>query len=131
MLATRQIRSLLNKLLIKLHLMNSVNYDYAKTVTGFFSPEDSWENVFPTILPQWDRTARVGKADGVYLSSTPKKFQQHVEQVCEIIKNKHPEHQVIILESWNEWAEGNYIEPDLKFGKKYIQALHTALNTQK
>ena len=131
MLAIGKFRSLLNKVLMKLHLMNSVNYDYAKTVAGFFAPEDSWENVFPTILPLWDRTARVGKADGVYLNSTPEKFQQHVEHACELIKDKQPEHQVIILKSWNEWAEGNYMEPDVRYGKGYIQALYSALKRQK
>ena len=127
MLAIGKFRSLLNKVLIKLHLMNSINYDYSKTVAGFFAPEDSWENVFPTIMPQWDRTARVGKADGVYLNSTPAKFKEHILQACDIIKAKQPEHQVIFLKSWNEWAEGNYVEPDLKFEKGYIQALREAL----
>ena len=32
-----------------------------------------------------------------------------------------------MLKSWNEWAEGNYMEPDLKYGKGYIQALRKAI----
>ncbi|MBQ4014341.1 MAG: glycoside hydrolase family 99-like domain-containing protein, partial [Treponema sp.] len=32
------------------------------------------------------------------------------------------------LKSWNEWAEGNYIEPDLKYGKAYITALKNAID---
>lgn len=128
MLAIGKFRSLFNKVLMKLHLMNSINYDYSKTVEGFFAPEDKWENVFPTIMPNWDRTARVGKADGVYLDSTPKKFQKHLHQACELVKDKEAEHRVIIIKSWNEWGEGNYMEPDLKFGKGYIQALKEVLN---
>ena len=127
MLAIGKFRSLLNKILMKLHLMNSINYDYAKTVAGFFAPEDTWENVFPTIMPQWDRTARVGKADGVYLNSTPKKFQQHLHQACELIKHKDPEHQVIIIKSWNEWAEGNYLEPDSLYGHQYLDIIKNEL----
>lgn len=103
------------------------NYDYSKTVRNFFPPEDSWENVYPTILPQWDRTARVGKADGVYLNSTPEKFKEHVLKAKSIISKKDPEHQVLILKSWNEWAEGNYMEPDLVYGHGYIDALREAL----
>ena len=32
-----------------------------------------------------------------------------------------------MLKSWNEWGEGNYMEPDLKFGKEYIKALRDAI----
>ncbi|MDD3405287.1 MAG: lipopolysaccharide biosynthesis protein [Sphingobacteriia bacterium] len=102
-------------------------YDYAKTVRNYFVPEDTWENVFPTILPQWDRTARVGNADGVYINSTPEKFGEHAKQALDIVKNKQPEHQVIFLKSWNEWAEGNYMEPDLKYGNGYIEALNKVI----
>lgn len=98
-------------------------FDYTKTTDGYFAPEDRWENVYPTILPQWDRTARIGKADGVYINSTPEKFKNHIEKALSLIKHKEPQHQILFLKSWNEWAEGNYIEPDLKFGKGYIQAL--------
>ena len=127
MLAIGKFRSLLNKVLMKLHLMNSINYDYSKTVEGFFAPEDKWENVFPTIMPNWDRTARVGKADGVYLDSTPKKFQKHLHQACELVKDKEAEHRVIIVKSWNEWAEGNYLEPDSLYGKQYLDVIKEEL----
>lgn len=127
MLAIGKFRSLLNKVLMKLHLMNSINYDYSKTVEGFFAPEDKWENVFPTIMPNWDRTARVGKADGVYLDSTPKKFQKHLHQACELVKDKEAEHRVIIIKSWNEWAEGNYLEPDSLYGKQYLDVIKEEL----
>lgn len=103
-------------------------YDYSKTVANYFPPEDAWENVYPTILPQWDRTARVGKADGVYVNSTPEKFKEHVLNAKSLIAEKSPEHQVLFLKSWNEWAEGNYMEPDLVYGHGYINALREAVD---
>ena len=36
-----------------------------------------------------------------------------------------------MLKSWNEWGEGNYMEPDLKYGKGYLEALKNALNQVK
>ena len=47
----------------------SIKYDYARTVCNYFAPEDVWDNVYPTILPQWDRTPRVASYDGVYVLS--------------------------------------------------------------
>ncbi len=102
-------------------------YDYAKTTRGFFAPEDKWENVYPTIMPQWDRTPRVGNIDGVYLNATPEAFAEHTFQALSFIENRDSEHRILFLKSWNEWGEGNYMEPDLICGKGYIQALKNVL----
>lgn len=51
-----------------------------------------------------------------------------VKNALTIIKNKEPEHRILFLQSWNEWGEGNYMEPDLKFGKEYIKTLRKILD---
>lgn len=107
--------------------IGSKTYDYSKTVRNYFAPEDSWENVFPTILPQWDRTPRVASADGVYVNVTPEKFEEHIRQAADLVKDKAEEHQVIFMKSWNEWGEGNYVEPDLEFGHGLLHALRNVL----
>lgn len=105
----------------------SMKYDYARTVCNYFAPEDAWENVYPTILPQWDRTPRVASYDGVYVNATPEFFEQHIRQALELLKDKADEHKVLFLKSWNEWGEGNYVEPDLQFGHGFLNALKTTL----
>lgn len=102
-------------------------FDYAKTVKGFFPPEDKWENVYPTILPQWDRTPRVSSYDGVYVNANPDAFEKHVKDAVDVISNKDDEHKILILKSWNEWGEGNYVEPDVEFGHGWLDAIHNAL----
>ncbi|MDY3786898.1 MAG: glycoside hydrolase family 99-like domain-containing protein [Prevotella sp.] len=104
-----------------------IRYDYERTVRNYFAPEDSWENVYPTILPQWDRTPRVSSWDGVYVNATPEKFEQHIRQALDLIKNKEPEHRILFLKSWNEWGEGNYVEPDLQWGHGFLDAIHRAV----
>ena len=48
------------------------------------------------------------------------------------MKDKPEEEQIILVKSWNEWGEGNYMEPDLEFGHGWINALRNAINkTQK
>ncbi len=101
-------------------------YDYERTVANFFAPEDAWENVFPTILPQWDRSPRVASADGVYVNVTPEKFGRHIRRAMDIVSRKEDEHRIIYLKSWNEWGEGNYVEPDEEFGHGLLDALHDA-----
>ena len=36
---------------------------------------------------------------------------------------------ILFIKSWNEWAEGNHMEPDLKFGHGYLKALQEALQS--
>ena len=44
------------------------------------------------------------------------------------IANKERETNIVILRSWNEWGEGNYMEPDLKFGRSNLEALKEKIN---
>ncbi|MBQ9178540.1 MAG: glycoside hydrolase family 99-like domain-containing protein [Prevotella sp.] len=101
----------------------SLRYNYAKVMPHFFAPEDSWENVFPTIFPQWDRTPRAGSSEGIYVNATPDNFKRHIEDALNVIKDKQQEHQILFLKSWNEWGEGNYVEPDLRYGHGFLDAI--------
>ena len=101
----------------------SLRYNYAKVMPHFFAPEDSWENVFPTIFPQWDRTPRAGSSEGIYVNATPENFKRHIEDALNVIKDKQQEHQILFLKSWNEWGEGNYVEPDLRYGHGFLDAI--------
>lgn len=102
-------------------------FDYKKIMKYWFAEHDYEENVFPTILPNWDRSPRAGRRAYIYTGSTPQLFKQQVEKAVSIVKNKQPEHRVIFLKSWNEWAEGNYMEPDLRFGHGYLDALRDVI----
>ena len=117
----------ISKLLHKYLPLPTLKYNYPKVVPHFFAPEDKWENVFPTILPQWDRTPRAGNNEGIYVNATPENFLKHIEDALQVIKEKQPEHQLLFLKSWNEWDEGNYVEPDQKYGHGYLNALQKAL----
>jgi hypothetical protein len=97
--------------------------NYEKITQHLFAPEDSWQNVYPSIFPQWDRTPRAGNSEGVYINATPTNFKKHIQDALNVIKNKDVEHQILFLRSWNEWGEGNYVEPDLKYGHAFLDAI--------
>lgn len=101
--------------------------EYKNIIKHLFVKEDSWENVYPTLLPNWDRSPRSGKKAIVYHNSTPSFFRKHLRDALELIKNKKDEHKILFLMSWNEWGEGNYVEPDLKFGHGYLDVLREEL----
>lgn len=129
MMALGKYRRIITRFLHNhLSFLPVMSYDYPKTVANFFAPEDAWENVFPTVIPQWDRTPRVGSQDGVYVNATPENFRKHLAEAIRLVSGKQPEHRLVFLKSWNEWAEGNYVEPDEKYGHQYLEAIKAALS---
>ncbi len=124
MLCYGKYKRILNMILHEhCNFLPSLRYNYPKVVKYFFSPEDKWNNVYPTIMPQWDRTPRASKREGIYIHATPENFKKHIENALETIKDKDFEHKVLFLRSWNEWGEGNYVEPDSKYGHGFLNAL--------
>ena len=99
---------------------------YKKVLPTLVGEEDKREDVFPTMLPNWDHTPRSGYNGDLFTNSTPDLFEKHCEQVLSIVKDKRSNRQIAFLKSWNEWGEGNYMEPDLKYGKGFIKALRKA-----
>jgi hypothetical protein len=82
---------------------------------------------FPCVIPNWDNTPRSG-ANGLVLNgSTPDGFRRHVNKVLNRMRNVPREHRIVFVKSWNEWAEGNHLEPDLKFRLGYLEALYDEL----
>lgn len=97
--------------------------DYAKAARFFTGEEDREEDCYPTIIPNWDHSPRSGRKGHILVRSTPEKFKKHVRQAFANVMHKPEEKRIVFLKSWNEWAEGNYMEPDLKFGRGYLEAL--------
>lgn len=103
------------------HALNK--HDYNKIMQNYYTEEDTLDYVFPTIMPRRDRTPRSGNNALIYSNSTPEKFQKAIEVALSKIQNKPYEHKILFLDSWNEWGEGSYMEPDIKFGHGYLDAL--------
>lgn len=103
--------------------------NYRKACKTLVSDMERKEDIYPVMIPNWDHTPRSGVKGDLYTNSTPELFEKHVVDVLEHIKNKKKNHQIAFLKSWNEWGEGNYMEPDLRYGKGYLNALKNALKT--
>lgn len=103
-------------------------FPYSLATKYMSEPIDSETNVFPAIIPNWDHSPRTENRALVLRNSTPELFGKHVSEVLDKVKDKDYEHRLVFLKSWNEWAEGNYMEPDLKFGKGYLEALKRELD---
>lgn len=69
----------------------------------------------PYIVPigsNWDDRPRAGKNAAVITGKTPDKF----ETMCRAsLKYVDKSNNLAIIEAWNEWGEGSFIEPDKEF----------------
>ena len=96
-------------------------YDYNQAIRLFASKVMKQENVVPTILPNWDHSPRSRMRAFVMHHSTPEYFGEHVKAIQQMVDKKH--NQLVMLKSWNEWGEGNYMEPDARWDRQYLDVL--------
>jgi len=95
-------------------------YPFKKIMKYFINSDvDSRENVFPSVITGWDHTPRSGSDGLIFTGFEPEVFEEYLEDVFEVTKNK--KNNIIFVKSWNEWAEGNYLEPDMKYGKAFLE----------
>jgi lipopolysaccharide biosynthesis protein len=55
------------------------------------------------------------------VDSTPERWYEYCKEVRKLEESKNDDERLVFIKAWNEWGEGNYLEPDLKFGKAYIE----------
>ena len=109
----------------KLNVLRTLDYSkYPQTV--WKDKIDTREDIAPQLIPNWDNTPRAGRRGLVYKNSTPDVFRKAADVVMQGVKNK--KNKLVFLKSWNEWAEGNYMEPDLKYGHGYLEALRNSVD---
>ncbi len=104
---------------------------YRKAIQRAVSDVDFRDNVYPTMMPNWDHTPRSNDGGSVLLNATPLLFEKHAHDIIQTCTKKEENNQIVFLKSWNEWGEGNYMEPDIKYGRGYINALRRVLDQLK
>ena len=100
-------------------------FSYSDIVNNWVKNEDYKENVIPSILPNWDNSPRSGRKAIILHNSTPVLFEKHLSEMLKVVDEK--QNKILFLKSWNEWAEGNYVEPDTVYGDRYIEILRKHL----
>jgi len=78
---------------------------------------------YPIALPNWDNTPRAGMRGLVFHNATPELFRRHLHEAIERVADRKPEEAIVFLKAWNEWAEGNYVEPDQKWGRAWLEVI--------
>ena len=85
--------------------------------------------LFRTVNPGWDNTARRGSAATVFVNASPGGYRQWLANAIRDTRKRfpNPDHRLIFVNAWNEWAEGAHLEPDRKHGFAYLEATRSAI----
>lgn len=78
---------------------------------------------FPSCSPNWDHTPRSGNKGQVIVETNPELFYQNLLNCYRRIENYKTDEKIIFIKAWNEWAEGNYLEPDHRTGFQNLEKI--------
>lgn len=133
---TRQLRKMeQNPKRQRVHALASRHWNHLPNVYAY---ADVWPKLIvdwqfdvpylPNVIPNWDNTPRSHYRGLVLQDGTPELFRQHLQTGIRHVAHLPPEERIVFLKSWNEWAEGNYLEPDQRFGRGYLEAVRAEAN---
>lgn len=88
----------------------------------------SAKDFFPLAIPNWDNTPRTKNEGTVYLNCSPKEFKKHMKACMLQVEKSEVEKQIIFIKSWNEWGEGNVLEPSKQFETTYLEMIKSLEN---
>jgi lipopolysaccharide biosynthesis protein len=109
---------------------NNNIYDYATIVERMLAKPSPAYKRFPCVTPAWDNTARRQDGNATILhNSTPELYEHWLSTVVERELNNPKSDRIVFINAWNEWAEGNHLEPCQKWGHAYLEATQRVLKT--
>jgi lipopolysaccharide biosynthesis protein len=80
----------------------------------------------PCLFVGWDNTPRRGRKGVVIVNSTPRGVEAGLVELIGHVQPRPFEQRFVFLNAWNEWAEGNHLEPDVKHGRGFLEAIRRA-----
>lgn len=119
------------RLLQRLFRWPGAVHDYADAMLFLNSSKAMAAGCYPSIVPGWDNSARAGRNGVILHGATPELFFCHARNVVDSVKERESEDRIVFVKSWNEWAEGNYLEPDQRYGHGFLEALRRAVDAEK
>ena len=111
--------------------MAGIREDYIRWAEDGIASRNRWDErleipYFPVVSIGWDNTPRYGqfgKEEVVHLGNTPESFGAYLQQAKDYLDKRPGQTPLILINAWNEWVEGAYLEPDMKWGYGYLEAV--------
>jgi lipopolysaccharide biosynthesis protein len=119
----------LEKYVLELTVINQFNYrELARTA---MEAPPSAVTFFPSVMPSWDNAARRKSGATVIQNDDALLFEKWLRNAAERVAHHPVDEQLVFVNAWNEWAEGCHLEPDLRNGHRFLEAVARVFATDK
>ncbi len=103
-------------------------FNYAAIVRAMVEKGDPAYPRFPCVMPSWDNTARARTRPATIIKgAAPELYERWLTAVVARARRRTGP-RVVFVNAWNEWGEGNHLEPDQRFGRGFLEATRRALH---
>jgi len=85
--------------------------------------------LFPHVARGWDGSPR-NYPKGMVIGNTPERFQYFLKKTKELVDQWPDAKGIVTINSWNEWVEGSYLEPDDKTGMQPLEAIYEVFGSK-
>ena len=84
---------------------------------------------FRGVFPSWDNTPRRQNSSAIFINSSPDLYKLFLKATLALTRAEHAgDEQLVFINAWNEWAEGAHLEPDQKYGMRWLEATKEAMD---
>lgn len=95
-------------------------YHYANLVTNSLAQRDPDYPFFPGVTPGWDNSPRRKSGARIVIGSCPELYERWLRARLARYEPASQSQNLFFVNAWNEWAEGNHLEPDARWGRRYL-----------
>ncbi len=80
-------------------------------------------DAYPGVMVAFDNTARRQESPDIWFGSNPFTFRRWLAAAVAAVAHRDPDHRIVFINAWNEWAEGAVLEPSDRFGSTFLLAV--------
>ncbi|MCB9043132.1 MAG: glycoside hydrolase family 99-like domain-containing protein [Chitinophagales bacterium] len=102
-------------------------YDYQQYIQHIQQQTPATYTCFPSVMPMWDNTARRKQGATIFVNNTPETYAVWLANSIEQFTPPSANENLVFINAWNEWAEGNHLEPCQKWGRAYLEETQKVL----
>ena len=104
-------------------------YDYDAVVEQHLAAEPVDYTRYPCVSPGFDNSPRRPERGATIITGgTPARYERWLRTATERFRPPSAEENLVFVNAWNEWAEGNHLEPDRRWGRAYLD-VHARLSS--
>jgi GT2 family glycosyltransferase/glycosyltransferase involved in cell wall biosynthesis len=104
-----------------------VVYDYPQVAQRMIDKPIPPYKRYPCVTPMWDNSPRKKEDSLIIDNSSPECYEMWLRTAIGKLSALELDDNIVFINAWNEWGEGNHLEPDERHGKAYLEATKKAL----